>query len=310
MKRCVIVNPASSGGATQKHWPALRDKLQAADIAFDSVHTKQRRHATELARQALEQGYNQIIAVGGDGTVNEVVNGFFDGDRPISSSAMLGIIDAGTGGDFVKNIGLANSLDAQIATIAEGKSKSIPLGHARFFDESGQLQERYFAVICAFGISGEINSYVNSSPKLKRYGSSAAFTFATLRCLVTYSNAAVSISLDGIPLYHGPVLVGAACTGPSTGGGMLMAPDADNFSDELDFVVAEDLSFYESLMLFPRIYSGAHIKRPKVIYQQGSKLSVIPDDGVTIMADMDGDVVGYLPLEIETRAAAIRVIVP
>ncbi len=308
MKTYIIVNPASSGGATQKSWPVINEKLRIALPAFDSVYTEYRGHATDLTRQALLAGYKRIIAVGGDGTINEVVNGFFDGERRIAPEAQLGMLDAGTGGDFRRNIGLGESLDEQISAITSGLTKELTLGLAKFVNEEGQFHSRYFVVICSFGISGDINNYVNKLPILKRHGSGAAFAIATLKCLFSYVNAPVSIALNGEPLYQGPLLVGAASNGPWTGGGMMMAPKADSFSPELDFVVAEDLNLFESLMVFPSIYNGSHILRPKVHYKKGEKLVVEPQGGVKVTADMDGDVVGYLPLEIETRPAAISVL--
>lgn len=308
MKTFVIVNPASSGGATQKNWLAMSEKLRIALPAFDTAFTEHRGHATSLAKKALLSGYERIIAVGGDGTVNEVVNGFFDGHDPVSPNAHLGVIDAGTGGDFRRNIGLGGSLDEQVKAIASGRTKDLTLGYARFEDAEGKNQSRYFAVICSFGISGEINHYVNQLPLLKRYGSGAAFAIATLKCLFSYANMPVNVVLNEKDLYKGPLLVGAACNGPWTGGGMMLAPKAESFSAELDFVVAGDLNLYESLMVFPRIYNGSHIMRPKVKYEKGNKMVVKPQDGAKIIADMDGDVVGYLPLVIESRPAAIKVL--
>lgn len=308
MKIFVIVNPASSGGATREHWSVIREKLSLALPDFDWALTENRGHATKLAQEALMAGYDRIIAVGGDGTVNEVVNGFFQGDSLISPEAELGVLDAGTGGDFCKNIGLGDSLDEQISIIKQGHTKPLTLGLARFNGEEGQVQSRYFAVICSFGISGDINRNVNKSPLLKRYGSGAAFAYVALKCLFSYSNLPVSVVLDDETLYQGPLLVGAASNGPWTGGGMMMAPKAESFSPELDFVIAGDLNLYERLMVFPRIYNGSHIKRPKVAYQKGDKLVVTPQAGAEVIVDMDGDIVGHLPLEIESRPAAIKVL--
>lgn len=308
MKTFVIVNPTSSGGATRKNWSVMCEKLSLALPEFDYALTEYRGHATLLCKKALMTGYSRIIAVGGDGTVNEVINGFFQGDSLISPNAELGVLDAGTGGDFRKNIGLGDSLDAQTSAIQKGRTKPLTLGLARFYGEEGQVQSRYFAVICSFGISGDINHYVNKSPLLKRYGSGAAFTFGALKCLFSYTNVPVNIALDGEALYQGPLLVGAACNGPWTGGGMMMAPKAESFSPELDFVIAGDLNLYERLMVFPRIYNGSHIKRPKVKYLKGGKLIVEPQAGAKGVVDMDGDIVGHLPLEIESISAAIRVL--
>ncbi len=308
MKTFVIVNPASSGGATRKHWPEMREKLSLALPEFDWAFTENRGHASLLTQKALKAGYNRIIAVGGDGTVNEVINGFFEGDSLLCPEAELGVLDAGTGGDFRKNIGLGDGLDAQISAIKKGHTRPLTLGLAHFNGENGQTQSRYFAVICSFGISGDINHYVNKAPLLKRYGSGAAFTYVALKCLFSYSNLPVSVAVDDGVLYQGPLLLGAACNGPWTGGGMMMAPKAESFSSDLDFVIAGDLNLYERLMVFPRIYNGSHIKRPKVEYKKGNKLVVTPQAGTEVIVDMDGDIVGHLPLEIESRPAAIQVL--
>lgn len=309
LKTFIIVNPASSGGATEKNWAALEVSLRDALGPYNWAFTEKIGHGTELAREAILNGYSRIVAVGGDGTVNEVINGFFDGDKALSSDVHLAMIDAGTGGDFRKNIGLPCDQEDQIAAIKAGKIKDVTLGLAKFVNAEGRPQLRYFGVISSFGISGEVNQYVNESPHLKRYGSSAAFAFAALKTLFTYKNAPVKITIDSDTVYEGPALLGVACNGPWTGGGMLMAPSADSFSPDLDYVVAGDLNLFERLMVFPRIYNGTHLKRKKIYHQKGKKLGVVSLQGDQIVTDMDGDLVGYLPLEIEVCPAAIKVIV-
>ena len=306
----VIVNPASSGGATGRNWDVLQAKLEAALGSFEARHTDAPGNATLLARQALEAGAERIIAVGGDGTVGEVVNGFYDQDTLINPDAVLGLIDAGTGSDFRRNLGFDASQDAQIAALQHGHTRLMTIGRANYHTSEGKLTSRYFTVLCGFGISTAINHYVNSSPRLKRYGAAAAFTIASLHLIFTFKNPAVRIQVDDQPLLEGPSLLSATCNGRWIGGGMSMAPDGDMFAPELDFLIGGDIRLVNRLRLFSGVYKGSHIGRPKVHAFKGQTLTASVISGGDVLVDMDGDIVGKLPLTIEAQPQAIRVIFP
>jgi YegS/Rv2252/BmrU family lipid kinase len=308
----VIVNPASSGGATGQQWPAMASKLEAGIGPFDAQLTQAPGHATALAQQALRDGADTIIAVGGDGTINEVINGFFgdiqSGGELLSPNAVLGIIDAGTGGDFSQNLDLPIGLDAQIAVLRAGHTRPVTPGLASFLNKAGVRERRYFGVLCSFGISSAINHFVNQSPRLKRYGASLAFTVAAIAMIFRFRNVRVTIDVDNERAFSGPCLLMSACIGPWVGGGMKMAPQADIHAPNIDFAIGGDIRLFKRLRLFSGIYRGAHIGQDKVTYVHGHQLAAEALAEGDIIVDMDGDIVGTLPLTINTARQAIAVI--
>ena len=304
----VIVNPASSGGATGRHWPALADRLEAAIGPFDVAMTDAPGSATALARAALKGGTTRLIAVGGDGTVGEIVNGFFDQDALINPEAALGLIDAGTGSDFRRNLGFPADQDQQIDILKRGQTKPMTIGHADYQTINGEAASRYFTVLCGFGVSPAVNEYVNQSPRLKRYGAAAAFAMAALHMIVTFRNPSVQVQVDGKEVLSGPSLLGATCNGQWVGGGMKMAPDGDMFAPELDFILGGDIRFWQRLRLFSGIYGGRHIGSRNVYALKGQSLRAEALNGAEVLVDMDGDVIGTLPLTIRALPNAIKVI--
>src|SRR5262245_14275596 len=124
----IVVNPRSAGGKTERRWPQLREIIHEAYGAFESEFTKEIGDGTRLARAALERGADLVVAMGGDGTINEVINGFFDGERPIAPGAAFGVLPAGTGGDFVKSLGTPRDVADAAALLKRAEPRAIDVG--------------------------------------------------------------------------------------------------------------------------------------------------------------------------------------
>src|SRR3954463_2852491 len=155
----VIVNPKSQGGKLGKRWTEVAETLGRA-FPFDEVMTQGVGDATRLAREALQGGAERIVAIGGDGTVNEVVNGFFVEGKPIAPDATLGLIPYGTGGDFRRSINVPMDIAEAAAVIAAGHRKKIDVGKLGFIDLEGKPATRMFANIASFGVSGVVDRLV------------------------------------------------------------------------------------------------------------------------------------------------------
>lgn len=308
MKTLVIINPVSRGGKTKGRWPHIKSQLKASIGGFDHQFTQWPDHATDLARAGLKQGYERIIAIGGDGTLSEVVNGFFEEGELINPDALYGVIHAGTGGDFCRNLGLGPTLEDQIVTLKEGHVKKVSLGHADYHTASGKTG-RYFIVICAFGFSSSINKAVNDRLWLKKYFGPVAFIVGVLGTLFSYKNTLLKFKFSDGQTFDSPTLLGAACNGPFTGGGMKIAPDADILSDSLDYVVAGNVSGLKVLPLFPKLYKGNHLSEDEVSLIRTEMLEVEPlSDTKQTLLDMDGDVRGHLPATIKVVPNILKVI--
>jgi diacylglycerol kinase family enzyme len=222
----VIVNPNSQGGRLGKRWVELSDTIGRA-FPFDDVMTTGPGDATRLARTALAAGAERIVAIGGDGTVNEVVNGFFDeAGKPIAPEASFALIPFGTGGDFRRTFQLPTEIADAAAVIAANQRKKIDVGRLTFVATSGEPAHRMFANIASFGVSGVVDRMVNESgKKLGRM----SFLWATARATGSYKNQRVQLLFDGQEKDRVEATINtvAIANGRYFGGGMKVAPDAE-----------------------------------------------------------------------------------
>jgi YegS/Rv2252/BmrU family lipid kinase len=301
----VVVNPRSAGGKTERRWPQLRQIIHEAYGPFEERFTKAPGDGTALARAALGEGAELVVALGGDGTINEVVNGFFDGDRAVSPQASFGVLPSGSGGDFVKTLGTAKDLRGAAAQL-KGTPKTIDVGRLSFVAHDGSTQHRHFINITSFGISGLVDRYVNQSSK--PLGGTVAFALASLRAGTKYKNANVRLTLDGRPPKDGKIYTVAVANGRYFGGGMKVAPEARLDDGLFDVVTLGDFSFSDLLLRGLDIYSGKHVTNPKVTVHRARRVEASPtDDGAEVLLDVDGEQPGRLPATFELLPAALNV---
>jgi diacylglycerol kinase family enzyme len=184
----LVINPRSAGGKTERRWPQFRATILEHFGPFEERFTRAAGDATELTRAALRDGAGLIVAVGGDGTINEVVNGFFapgDGEVPIARDAAFGILPCGTGGDFIKSLGISKDLAAAARALRGAQARAIDVGRLSFIDNYGQPRVRHFINIASFGIGGVVDRNINQSSKV--LGGTLSFAIATLKAGATYN---------------------------------------------------------------------------------------------------------------------------
>jgi YegS/Rv2252/BmrU family lipid kinase len=302
----IVINPMSAGGETRRRWPEVEAALRDALGEFRPLFTERRGHATELARTALREGARMVVAVGGDGTLNEVMNGFFEDDRPVAPEAVLGILPLATGGDFIKTVGTSRKLAEAAHTLAHGTPRTIDIGRLQYVQHDGTPAQRYFINIASFGIGGLVDRYVNQSHKL--LSGKASFFLATVRASLHYKNARCRITLDDGPAIQQPIYVVAVSNGRFFGGGMKIAPDAEMDDGQFDVVTIGDVSMMSMILHSSRIYRGTHIGLPQVAAQRARKVVAEPvDAGVEVLLDVDGEAPGRLPATFELLPRALRI---
>jgi len=295
-----IVNPWAWGNRTRTIWPEIEAKLARAIGPVDAVFTDTPMAATRLTREALQEGFEQILAVGGDGTINEVVNGFFDNGTLINRESILAVLATGTGRDFRRSFGIPDSLDEQIDRLATSEIHSTDLGRLTYTDDEGRQQMRYFDNIASFGLSGAVDRAVNELTWGKKFSGRAAFQWGLLKALATYRNQAVRLRVDDSFEQEGKLTVAAVCNGRYFGSGMYIAPNAQPDDGLFDIVVLGDVSKWYLLRRVPLIYRGGHLDDPHVTVVRGRKVVAEPADGATnIMLDVDGETPGHLPATFE-----------
>ena len=304
----LVVNPQSQNGALGRRWPELAGVIRR-ELTFDEVRTRRPGDATRLTRDALAAGAERIVAIGGDGTINEVVNGFFEDGKAIAPNAALGILPFGTGGDFRKTIHIPKSMATGARILARGKTRRIDVGLLELTTRSGARETKVFANIASFGISGMVDRFVNETSK--RLGGRLSFMLATVRAGVRYRNQRVRLFFDddAAPV-DATINTVAVANGRFFGGGMYIAPDAELDDGLFDVVTLGDLGLTDFLFSGRHIYGGTHLGMDKVSVRRASKLRAEPRAGDVVEIDMDGETPGILPATFTILPGALALVTP
>ena len=302
----LVMNPASAGGRTHRNWPAIATALESAGVTFDLHRTTAADDATQAVRAALARGYRTIVLVGGDGTLNEVVNGFFDPEgRPIGGEATLALLPSGTGGDFRRAAGIPASLAAASRLIASGTSRRIDAGRVDFADG----ERRFFINIADCGMGGEVVARINrSAHKRGGLGGSAMFLSASLATLLRYQSRVAQVEIDGVAVERDVRSVVVA-NGRYFGGGMRVAPDAALDDGRFDVVIIAETGRFRALTGIPSLYRGRHIARREVEVHRAAMVRV-SCDGAPMLFDVEGEQVGTTPATLTCLPGAIKLCAP
>src|SRR6187549_1466828 len=306
MKLRVISNPSAGSGSAIRRLPALKRLLEERGIQAEFVETAAPGDATRLVREARADGVECLAVMGGDGTLNEVSQGYLDAEGQALEGPDLALIPSGTGGDFRKTFGLGATLEEAVERLATTQARPLDLGLLEITAHSGETIRRAFLNITSFGLGGLTDRLVNAGPKW--IGGRAAFFVGSLRALISYANAPVRVRVDGQIVLEAPIVNVAIANGKYFGGGMKIAPDASPDDGLFDVVAMHDLTRAQGVALAPRIYQGTHLGQPGVRFARGSLIeaeSLVPRAEVLI--DMDGETPGRLPLVARVARGALKI---
>jgi len=302
----IVANPQSAGGSLGKRWPALAPALAEHFGPFEHRLTTARGEAPAIVRRALGEGFRRIIALGGDGTISEVVDGFFGPKgAAIAPGSVLAVIPFGTGGDFRRSVGLPKEIEKAARSIAQGPIRDLDVGRLTYITPGGQTAHRHFVNIASFGISGLVSAYVNRGSK--RLGGRLSFALATLRAMRHYRPQRVRLRLDDGPTQEIDLHVTAVCNGQYFGGGMWMAPTARLDDGLFDIVTLAPMTLLTLLRQGQRVYKGTHLALPQTTFARAKRVVAEPSDPhEAILLDVDGETPGRLPATFEMLPAALR----
>jgi YegS/Rv2252/BmrU family lipid kinase len=304
----LIVNPRSQGGRLGKRWTEIADTIGRA-FPFDEAITEGPGDATRLTREALRAGAERVVAIGGDGTINEVVNGFFeDGGAAIAPEASFAVIPFGTGGDFRRTLQLPTGLAEAAQVIAADHRRKIDVGRLVFTATGGGRAVRMFANIASFGVSGVVDRMVNESQKkLGRL----AFAVATARATWSYKNQRVQLVFDGTDRVEATINTVAIANGRYFGGAMMVAPNAEVDDGLFDVIAMGDFGFGDLLKSGRRLYKGTHLAMDKVTARRARVVEAEPiDPAAVVELDVDGENPGRLPARFELLPSALTIVAP
>lgn len=304
----VIVNPVSGGGATGRRWPELRRALDDVLQDWDNDFTLEAGDATRMVREAAADGYDEVVLVGGDGTLNEGVQGVCDvldaaGDGAAPRAPTLALVRFGTGGDFARHLGLSGRLPDAVAHLAAGRVRSLDFGVVEYVDHHGRPARRAFANIASFGLSGAVDGYVNRSKKRLK---AASFLVGMGRAMLSYQRADVVVHVDDQPFFRGPMVTVAVANGSHFGGGMNIARDAEPDDGVFDVVVQQRAGLPEFLRL-AQLYDGRIADWTTVTTGRGAVVAArSADPAAEVLLDVDGEQLGRLPATFRLRAGALK----
>ncbi|MBI4481388.1 MAG: diacylglycerol kinase family lipid kinase [Acidobacteria bacterium] len=301
-----IVNPTSGNGSTGREWPNILQGLKERLGSITAVATEWPGHGIALSRSLLQQGFDLVIAVGGDGTFNEVVNGFFENDRPVRPGARLGIITSGTGSDFRRTLGSPREYPRAIEVLATGEPRTVDVGTIAYVDFRGETRHRYFANMVSFGLGGAVADQANRTSKA--LGGTLSFLRATTVALLRFRRKRVLLGMDGEGAVSMRITNVAVGNGRYHGGGMKACPGALLDDGYLDVTIFDDVNALEVLLGMPLLYAGKAHWHPKVRRHRVRQLTARSEEEVLI--EVDGEQLGRLPIEISVSPRCLPVIAP
>ena len=302
-----MVNPASGAGKAGREWSAVESWLPSSGLPYEVAKTTRPNEATEIAQRNVMQSRPVVVAVGGDGTLNEVVNGFFRNGAPIPTTSKLAMVPLGTGGDFRRTLRIPTDARQAIDVLRSGTVRRLDAGCVTYQTADGGTAVRHFINIADAGLGGEVVEIVGNGTK--RFGS-ATYTIAGLRALLGFKNKPMTVNIDGVTEQLPKVQQVVVANCQFFGGGMQMAPSASPTDGVFDVVIVKNAGKIETMRGMNDIRSGKHLDQanPKIELMYGKRISVSSSEKVRI--DLDGEAVGFLPALFEIQPGAIEFITP
>jgi YegS/Rv2252/BmrU family lipid kinase len=296
-----LVNPASAGGSTAKRWPEIAHEAAEAGLVGDALISEHSGQLAELAREAVKAGARKLVLVGGDGSLNEIVNGL--GKQ--LSKVELALIPRGTGSDFVREHAIPRTVAEAVQVALEGDLRPFDIGKATFHAWDGKQAQQYFANAAGAGISGAIARRVDDGTK--GLGPRGSYAWAVVSVFPRWRNCNVRLRIDAEER-EGKMHEVIAAIGRYQAGGMKLCPDAVPDDGLFDVLILGDLSKADLVRNLHKTYRGTHLSHPKVDLLHGKYVSIDADEPLPIQ--LDGEQPGTTPVQFELIPGALRLRVP
>jgi len=300
---CAIVNPNAGSGKGKKDWDRISDLLSREKITHSTRFTEKKGHATEFARDAIENGFRQLISIGGDGTLNEVLNGVYTQNKITPDEILIGMIPVGTGNDWGRMFGIPTVYEGAVNVIREKKVMLHDVGLVRYYSGSGQ-ESRYFLNIAGLGFEALV---VNKTNKQKDKGKSnqALYFYNLLSSLISFNITRADIIIDGEKKSSRIFSINVG-NGRYCGGGMRQTPDALPDDGLLDITVIREIGRLEIIKSLKILYDGTILSHPKVDGYRCKNLAVKPES--VLFVECDGESLGHTPAEFSIIPGGINIV--
>jgi len=299
----IIVNPNAGNGKGKKDWTRIKSLLEKNGLVFEAKFTERKGHAIEIAREAAILGFRKIATVGGDGTLNEAINGIFTQNTCPQSEFVIGIIPVGTGNDWGRMLGIPLVYDGAIKALRENKTMKHDVGLVSFYIGE-KPEKRYFINIAGLGFEAIV---VNKTNRKKDKGRSnrAIYLFNLLSSLLSYKKINAEVTVDGQSVSCNIFSINIG-NGRYCGGGMRQTPDAIPDDGQFDVTIIKDMSRLEVIKSIELLYDGTILSHEMVDGYRGSSIKVTSEN--LMYAEADGESLGHTPVEFSIIPSGINVI--
>jgi diacylglycerol kinase (ATP) len=297
-----LVNPASDNGVTGRRWPELAHRASRLGLDGETLLSERPGHIAELAETAARGGASLVVAVGGDGTLNEVANGIVRS----GADAEVATIPLGTGMDFGRTYGIPSRFDDAVRVAVDGRPRAIDIGRVSYRRWDGSPAERHVVNVGSVGMSAAVAQRANGMSKA--FGGKATFFYALTRVFFEWQNTNVSVQLEDGTHREGAMHDVIVANGRFHGGAMMLAPDARPDDGLFDVVLIGDVTKRDFVTTAPKIYKGTYLAHPKVELLRSPVVTVDAPEHLPI--ELDGEQVGTTPTRFEIVPSALRVRVP
>lgn len=303
-----VVNPAAGFGRAIGRWQRVVEAVRKGLPGVEVWHTKAKGDGAALARRGLEQGFEAVVAVGGDGTLGEVVDGFLSASQADRTGRVCGTWPAGSGCDTARHLGLAPDEPAEklLRMLEQSRVKRLDAGVVHFTTESGGSGSRRFINIAAFGLAGSVARELESSGK--RFGGTASYLLSSVKALCFARADEVELIVDGRREAPVRLHLGVLANSDTFGGGMRIADGADMEDGRFDFVTVSGVSRWRLLRNFPKIYRGTHFGVEGITRRLVRRVEASSPG--TVWLNIDGEAQGRLPAVFELLPGALPFLLP
>jgi len=300
----IVINPLAGNGKAKRIAQSILQKIKSScDFEISINFTTGKNDATLITREAILNGASMIIAVGGDGTINEVVNGFFLEGEPLNPLCELGIINCGTGGGIARTLNNPHSTVQQIEQLLKHGSIALDLGHILCKDYSGTTVSRLFVNECQIGIGSKVAAIVGK--KFKFFGGTIAFGCSATALAMFMKPLNLTIGFDNEVFQEFRLIGLVVGNGTECAGGMKLTPDAKLNDGLFDVLSISDMKTGQRMLNLSKVYSGTHILSPHCSIKRCKKLQIRSENEEFL--EGDGEILGISPFDIKIIPSAIRV---
>jgi YegS/Rv2252/BmrU family lipid kinase len=298
-----IVNPNAGQGKGKKDWSKIALLLNRYELTFIVSYTNKKLHAIELTRDGIAAGYRNIIAVGGDGTINEVVNGVFTQTICPTQDIVLGMITVGTGNDWGKMFGIPKEYEEAVKILKEYKVFSHDAGEITYY-RGTEFEKRYFLNIAGLGFDALVVKRTNDQ-KDKGKSGKAIYLYNLLISLISYRNIKTEVVIDGQKILNDTFTISLGI-GRYSGGGMRQTPEALPDDGLFDITIIKKMGKAEIIMNLKKLYDGTILTHPKIDGYKGKTIKINSDS--LIYVEADGESLGHSPIEFQILPHSIKIV--